>query len=163
MAWCPGNIGRNYVCRMIIRRAARFGSKIGLHEPFLAQVAEEVIENYGDFYPELVRNREAILSNLTREEERFQRTVESGVAKLENLLDKLTRQRRARSCPATRLSTCMPPTACRWRSPATSPASRAWKWMSRASARPWKSTAWLPAPARPLARWAARTSISTAS
>ncbi len=37
----PGNIGRNYVCRMIIRRAARFGSKIGLHEPFLAQVAEQ--------------------------------------------------------------------------------------------------------------------------
>ena len=33
----PGNIGRNYICRMIIRRAARFGSKIGLHEPFLAQ------------------------------------------------------------------------------------------------------------------------------
>ncbi len=35
----PGNTGRNYVCRMIIRRAARFGSKIGLHEPFLAKVA----------------------------------------------------------------------------------------------------------------------------
>ena len=33
----PGNIGRNYVCRMIIRRAARFGSKIRLHEPFLAR------------------------------------------------------------------------------------------------------------------------------
>ena len=36
----PGNIGRNYVCRMIIRRAARFGSKLGLNEPFLARVAE---------------------------------------------------------------------------------------------------------------------------
>ena len=35
----PCNTGRNYVCRMIIRRAARFGSKIGLHEPFLARVA----------------------------------------------------------------------------------------------------------------------------
>jgi alanyl-tRNA synthetase len=48
-----------------------------------------VIDNYGDFYPELKRNRSAILSNLTREEERFQRTVESGVAKLENQLEKL--------------------------------------------------------------------------
>lgn len=86
----PGNIGRNYVCRMIIRRAARFGSKLGLHEPFLARVAEVVIENYGDFYPELRRNRSAILTNLTNEEERFARTVESGVAKLEGLLSRIS-------------------------------------------------------------------------
>jgi alanyl-tRNA synthetase len=86
----PGNIGRNYVCRMIIRRAARFGGKIGLHEPFLARVAERAIEIYGEFYPELKRHRSAILSNLTNEEVRFQRTVESGVAKLENLLERLS-------------------------------------------------------------------------
>ena len=49
----PGNTGRNYICRMIIRRAAQFGTKIGLTEPFLAKVAEKVIENYGEFYPEL--------------------------------------------------------------------------------------------------------------
>ncbi len=84
----PGNTGRNYVCRMIIRRAARFGSKIGLNEPFLATVADEVVKNYGDFYPELARNRVTILDSLTREEGRFQRTVESGVAKLEQLLEK---------------------------------------------------------------------------
>ncbi len=88
----PGNVGRNYVCRMIIRRAARFGSKIGLDEPFLAQVAEAVIQTYGDFYPELVRNRSAILDNLTREEVRFHRTLEAGVAKLENFLDRLQAQ-----------------------------------------------------------------------
>jgi alanyl-tRNA synthetase len=86
----PGNIGRNYVCRMIIRRAALFGTKIGLSEPFLSYIAERVIENYGDFYPELQRNREAIKTNLTREEERFQRTLESGIVKLEDLLKKLT-------------------------------------------------------------------------
>ena len=85
----PGNVGRNYVCRMIIRRAARFGSKINLHEPFLAEVAETVIANYGSFYPELERNRAAILDNLRREELRFQRTVEAGVAKLENLFNRL--------------------------------------------------------------------------
>ncbi len=85
----PGNIGRNYICRMIIRRAARFGGKIGLHEPFLATVAAQVIENYGAFYPELVRNKTAILDNLTREEKRFARTVEGGLAKLEALLEKL--------------------------------------------------------------------------
>ena len=85
----PGNTGRNYVCRMIIRRAARFGSLIGLHEPFLAKVAETVIEHYGSFYPELVRNQSTIYENLTREEVRFKRTVESGVAKLESLLARL--------------------------------------------------------------------------
>src|SRR3990172_5700671 len=67
----PGNTGRNYVCRMIIRRAARFGSKIGLNEPFLATVAKQVIENYGDFYPEMSQNRQNIIDNLTREEVRF--------------------------------------------------------------------------------------------
>jgi alanyl-tRNA synthetase len=85
----PGNTGRNYICRMIIRRAARFGSKIGLEEPFLAQVAQAVIDQYGEAYPELLRNRGSILDNLTREERRFQRTVESGVSHLEDMLAEL--------------------------------------------------------------------------
>ena len=88
----PGNIGRNYVTRMIIRRAARFGTKIGLKEPFLAQVAEAVIATYGSFYTELEKSRLAILDNLTREEIRFARTVETGTAQLENLLSELRAQ-----------------------------------------------------------------------
>ncbi len=83
----PGNTGRNYVSRMIIRRAARFGSLIGLNEPFLAQVAQSVIDNYGEFYRELTRNQAAILDNLSREEIRFQRTVEAGISKLETMLE----------------------------------------------------------------------------
>ena len=89
----PGNMGRNYICRMIIRRGARFGTKLGLTEPFLAKVAEQVIATYGDFYPELEKNRTAILDNLTREEIRFARTVETGTAHLQNLLDELSRQK----------------------------------------------------------------------
>lgn len=85
----PGNAGRNYVTRMIIRRAARFGTKIGLTEPFLARVAEAFIEQYGSFYPELVQHRDEILSNLTREEVRFARTIESGTARLQGMLDEL--------------------------------------------------------------------------
>lgn len=85
----PGNTGRNYVCRMIIRRAARFGTKIGLHEPFLARVAEAFVAQYGDFYPELVKHQQAIFDNLTREEVRFARTVESGTAFLQGMLDDL--------------------------------------------------------------------------
>ena len=85
----PGNAGRNYVTRMIIRRGARFGTKIGLTEPFLAKVAEAVIVEYGDFYPELEKNKATILDNLTREEVRFARTVEAGTAHLQNHLDEI--------------------------------------------------------------------------
>jgi len=85
----PGNVGRNYICRMIIRRAARFGTKLGLHEPFLANAADAIVSAYGDFYPELVKSRETILDNLTREEVRFARTVESGTAYLQGMLDEL--------------------------------------------------------------------------
>ena len=47
----PGNLGRNYVVRMIIRRAYRFAGKLGLHEPFIAKVAAQVIDNYGGLLP----------------------------------------------------------------------------------------------------------------
>jgi alanyl-tRNA synthetase len=86
----PGNTGRNYVCRMIIRRAARFGSDLGLTEPFLARVAELVVENYGNAYPELVRSRESILTTITREEERFQTTLETALAHLAKVFSRLS-------------------------------------------------------------------------
>jgi len=85
----PGNNGRNYVCRMVIRRAARFGGKIGFQEPFLAHVAEAVIETYGEAYPEIVKHRTSILNTISHEEERFQRTVDVGVANLGELLTDL--------------------------------------------------------------------------
>jgi len=82
----PGNTGRNYVCRMIIRRAGRFGAKAGFRGPFLAEVARTVVEEYGEVYPELVRNQAAIERTITEEEERFQRTVDTGLARLDTLL-----------------------------------------------------------------------------
>ncbi|MGB2895364.1 MAG: alanine--tRNA ligase [Anaerolineales bacterium] len=82
----PGNIGRNYVCRMIIRRASRFGSMIGLDEPFLSKVAETVVEHYGDAYPELVRNRQAILETITDEERRFHHTIDTGINYLSDIV-----------------------------------------------------------------------------
>jgi len=86
----PGNAGRNYVCRMIIRRAARFGGKLGFTEPFLAKVAETVIEQYGSLYPEIEKHKAAITRTLTQEEERFARTVDVGVSNLNGLLAELT-------------------------------------------------------------------------
>jgi alanyl-tRNA synthetase len=87
----PGNTGRNYVCRMIIRRAARFGTKIGLYEPFLAGVAVAFLDVYGEYFPELIQNRQIIIDNLTQEEVRFARTVESGTAVLDTLLSDLNK------------------------------------------------------------------------
>jgi alanyl-tRNA synthetase len=82
----PGNIGRNYICRMIIRRAARFAQKIGLNDPFMAKVSAAVVETYGSAYPELVKNKQTILDSITREEKRFQRTVEGGLSLLQDEL-----------------------------------------------------------------------------
>ncbi len=82
----PGNVGRNYVLRMIIRRAARFGRKIGLDFPFLAEIADVVAEEMGDHYRELRDRREHILHVLTDEEERFRRTLDLGLSKLEDVL-----------------------------------------------------------------------------
>ena len=85
----PGNIGRNYICRMLIRRAARFGMMLDLHEPFMAQVAQVVIDEYGEFFGELKRNAAAILDNLTREEQQFKKTVKAGLDHLDELLSEL--------------------------------------------------------------------------
>lgn len=83
----PGNIGRNYICRMIIRRAVRFGHQLGLTEPFMHKVAEAIIETYQDAYPELRRSRDAILSALKTEEERFNKTLDAGIHQLNEILD----------------------------------------------------------------------------
>ncbi len=82
----PGNEGRNYVLRMIIRRAARFGRKIGFTDPFLAQVADKVIEIMGPAYPEIVERADFIKRTLTAEEERFYQTLDAGMAVLERII-----------------------------------------------------------------------------
>jgi alanyl-tRNA synthetase len=85
----PGNDGRNYVLRMVLRRAARFGRKIGLTEPFLADVAKVVIETMGAAFPELVNRRQFILTTITQEEERFLRTLDLGLSRLNEELAEL--------------------------------------------------------------------------
>lgn len=88
----PGNVGRNYVCRMIIRRASRFGAKLGLNDPFLATVAEKVIATYGEVYSELHKNKKAILENITREEKRFHSTIQTGLMRLQETLDEVKKK-----------------------------------------------------------------------
>ena len=76
----PSNEGRGYVLRRIIRRAAQHGLRIGMQAPFLAGLADAVIEQMGDAYPELVRAPRARSAQvLAAEEERFGETLERGM------------------------------------------------------------------------------------
>jgi alanyl-tRNA synthetase len=75
----PSNEGRGYVLRRIIRRAAQHGLRVGMEAPFLADLADAVIEQMGDAYPELVEHRSEIHRTLSAEEERFAETLERGM------------------------------------------------------------------------------------
>jgi alanyl-tRNA synthetase len=85
----PGNEGRNYVLRMILRRAARFGRLLGFNKPFLAQTAQAVIATMGHHYQELVERQDFICEVITREEERFLATLNIGLARLDELMARL--------------------------------------------------------------------------
>ncbi len=85
----PGNEGRNYVLRLILRRAARHGQLLGFNEPFLTQVLPTVIEMMGEQYPELEKRRETILKTTLQEEQRFQATLKTGSALLDELIGEL--------------------------------------------------------------------------
>jgi len=82
----PGNEGRNYVLRMVLRRAARFGRELGFERSFLAEVADAVIDTMGPHFPELRARRQFILTTITQEEARFLRTLDVGLARLDEVL-----------------------------------------------------------------------------
>src|SRR5947199_5295770 len=79
----PSNEGRGYVLRRVIRRAVQHGLRIGMEAPFLAGLADAVIEQMGEAYPELVEHRREIHRVLAAEEERFGETLERGMTKFE--------------------------------------------------------------------------------
>jgi alanyl-tRNA synthetase len=88
----PGNEGRRYVLRLILRRAARHGRKAGFGEPFLSEIAKGVIREMGEHYTELKARQEFILNVITQEEERFYQTYEFGLRLLTTLMDDLKQQ-----------------------------------------------------------------------
>ncbi len=88
----PGAKGRDSVCRLVIRRAARFGAKLGFNAPFLAQVADAVIAVMGGHYTDLIERADAIKRTITQEEVRFHRTLDRGLDELSAELDLLARE-----------------------------------------------------------------------
>jgi len=85
----PGNTGRSYVLRRILRRAAYQGRTIGFERPFLAEVVDAVIGEMGAAYPDLRQRRDFILETTDVEERQFLHTLSSGLVKLGVIVDQL--------------------------------------------------------------------------
>lgn len=81
----PSNEGRGYVLRRIIRRAARHGRMLGIEGNFMAKLANTVVTESKDGYPELDEKQDFIFKVLTQEEEKFSKTIDQGLAILEEM------------------------------------------------------------------------------
>ncbi len=88
----PENVGRGYVLRRIIRRAARHGRILGIEGSFMPELAKVVIEGSKDGYPELEEKRDFILNNLRQEENSFARTIDQGLAILNDMMAEVEKQ-----------------------------------------------------------------------
>ena len=82
----PGNEGRSYVLRMILRRALRHGKILGMDLPFLYKLVDVVVENYGEAYPDLVKNKDKIVDTIKKEEDRFAKTLDRGYKMLDEFI-----------------------------------------------------------------------------
>ena len=84
----PGNEGRSYVLRRIVRRALRHGHKLGQPQPFFYKLVADLVKEMGEAYPELVEAASRVAQVLRQEEERFVETLEHGMKILEAALAK---------------------------------------------------------------------------
>jgi alanyl-tRNA synthetase len=87
----PGNEGRGYVLRRIIRRAIRHGWKLGARGPFFHRMVADLVAEMGEAYPELKEGQRRITDVLRQEEERFFATIENGMAIVEGELDAMAK------------------------------------------------------------------------
>lgn len=84
----PSNVDQGYILRRFIRRAIRHGRLLGIQQAFIVPIAEVFISLMAEPYPELETNRERIVTELKREEEKFSRTIEKGLKEFERILAK---------------------------------------------------------------------------
>ncbi len=82
----PGNEGRSYVLRMILRRALRHGKILGMELPFLYKLVDVIVDLYGEAYPDLVKNKQKIIDTIKKEEERFAKTLDRGYKMLDEFI-----------------------------------------------------------------------------
>jgi alanyl-tRNA synthetase len=81
----PANKDQGYFTRRLMRRAIRFGHHLEIQENFCATIAESYIKVYADAYPDLTKNKESIVTNMQKEEEKFRKTLAEGLKKFEEL------------------------------------------------------------------------------
>ncbi len=84
----PSNVGRGYVLRRLLRRAARHGRLLGIDRPFLAEVCETVIKENENAYPVLREKQDYIINVISMEENSFYKTIDSGLALLNEMISK---------------------------------------------------------------------------
>ena len=75
----PSNVDQGYILRRLIRRSIRYAMQLNIPRYGIVEIASAVIDQYGDIYPELEENREKVLSELKREENRFADTLKKGI------------------------------------------------------------------------------------
>lgn len=85
----PEKSGRSYVLRRIMRRAIRHGTLVGLDQPFFHEICDEVVDRFGEPYPELREARAAITDAVQIEEQAFRRTLDRGLKMVEATLAEL--------------------------------------------------------------------------
>jgi alanyl-tRNA synthetase len=85
----PGNEGRSYVLRRVLRRAVRHGRLLGLEGPFLSSVAERVADEFGEQYPELKSQLSRIQKVIDNEEAHFSQTLSTGINRFDEVLARL--------------------------------------------------------------------------
>lgn len=81
----PSNVGQGYIVRRLIRRAVREGRRLGITGSFMSALSDIVIAEYGTFYTELQTNRQRVMDEMTKEEEKFAKTLEKGMKELEKM------------------------------------------------------------------------------
>ncbi|MEK3882741.1 alanine--tRNA ligase [Paenibacillus sp. PL2-23] len=86
----PSNEGRGYIIRRLLRRAVRYGKKLGVDRPFLHELTADVGDIMGVYYPEVVEKREFIERVIRTEEERFHETLTEGLALLADVVASAT-------------------------------------------------------------------------
>ena len=80
------NVDQGYILRRLLRRAIRFGRQLQLNKGDLSQIALTVIDIYKDVYPELVANKTKIIDEINAEEERFEKTLSTGMKEFDKLV-----------------------------------------------------------------------------
>ena len=89
----PGNEGRGYVLRRILRRASRYGRKINLHKPFLFELVDVLVKTMGDIFPEIKEKKLFIMKVIKAEEESFNVTLDRGIELFDDLVKGLKKDK----------------------------------------------------------------------